>query len=70
MNREDKGNHDRPLYIFPGELIYAVQYRKLKFAWYRSRDLDSAQLQLGNCWLSLFTERGEYDDEDEDVIEV
>jgi nucleoside phosphorylase len=70
MNRGDEANRERPLYIFPGELIYAVQYRKLKFAWYRSRDLDLAQLQRGNCWLSLFTERGDDVDEDEDVIEV
>ncbi|KAJ5113454.1 nucleoside phosphorylase domain-containing protein [Penicillium angulare] len=52
-----------------GEAVYAVQYRLLKFKWYRRKDIDSANLQKGNCWQSLYTDRGDDDDEDADEAE-
>ncbi|KAJ5281476.1 nucleoside phosphorylase domain-containing protein [Penicillium angulare] len=52
-----------------GEAVYAVQYRLLKFKWYRRKDIDSASLQKGNCWQSLYTDRGDDDDEDADEAE-
>ena len=33
-----------------GEQIYAVQYRKFRFRWFSSRDLDRAALEKGNRW--------------------
>ncbi|KAJ5559967.1 nucleoside phosphorylase domain-containing protein [Penicillium frequentans] len=55
-----------------GEAVYAVQYRKLKFKWYRRKDIDAASLQKGNCWQSLYTSRGDDDEDDEaeDYLEV
>lgn len=55
-----------------GEAVYAVQYRKLRFKWYRRKDIDTASLQKGNCWQSLYTSRGDdgEDDEAEDYLEV
>jgi hypothetical protein len=48
-----------------------VQYREIKFKWLRRREIDAARLQSGNCWQSLFTERGdENTDETEDYLEA
>ncbi|KAJ5655493.1 nucleoside phosphorylase domain-containing protein [Penicillium longicatenatum] len=54
-----------------GEAVYAVQYRQLKFKWYRRKDIDAATLQKGNCWQSLYTSRGDDDDDEaEDYLKV
>ncbi|GLA03458.1 hypothetical protein AnigIFM60653_003091 [Aspergillus niger] len=54
-----------------GEAVYAVQYREVKFRWFRRRDVDAARLQRRNCWQSLFTDRGdESDDEVENYLEA
>lgn len=57
-----------------GEQIYAVQYRKLRFSWYSSRDIKNSFLEPNNRW-KVFWEAGargeESEDEGEDdVLEV
>jgi hypothetical protein len=44
-------------FVAPGEQICAVQYRKLRFKWYSSRDLDSATLGP-NQWKTYWSVRG------------
>lgn len=66
-------SRDDDLKSFPclGEAVYAVQYREIKFKWLRRREIDAARLQRGNCWQSLFTERGDENaDETEDYLEA
>jgi hypothetical protein len=36
--------------VAAGEQIYAVQYCKVRFRWFSSRDLDRAALEKGNRW--------------------
>jgi hypothetical protein len=36
--------------VAAGEQIHAVQYRKVRFRWFSSRDLDRATLEKGNRW--------------------
>jgi hypothetical protein len=51
----------------PGEQISAIQYRKLRFKWFASRDLDKAALERDNRWRLYWTTRGA---EISDVLEV
>jgi len=52
----------------------AIQYRKLKFKWFSSRTLESANLEKGNRWkvclLGDTPEPGEDVEDVEDVVEV
>lgn len=69
----DDSDSDSKTQSCVGEVVYAVQYRQLKFKWYRRKDIDSASLQKGNCWQSMYTARGDYGedpDEAEDFLEV
>jgi hypothetical protein len=36
--------------VAAGEQIYAVQYRKVRFRWFSSRDLERAALEKGKQW--------------------
>ena len=49
----------RKQFVAAGEQIYAVQYRKIQFKWYSSRDLDRATLAKGNQWKVHATVRGQ-----------
>lgn len=52
----------------PGEMIYAVQYRKLKFSWFSSKRIDNAT--FGNSrWLINIGVRGA-GTEEKDVLDV
>ncbi|CAL8577087.1 hypothetical protein XPA_002934 [Xanthoria parietina] len=42
-----------------GEQISAVQYRKVRFKWYSSRNLDKAQLEKGSWWKMQWDFRGQ-----------
>lgn len=42
-----------------GEQVYAVQYRKVRFKWYSSRDLDRAALEKGSQWVVHGVVRGQ-----------
>lgn len=49
----------RKQFVAAGEQVYAVQYRKIWFKWYSSRDLDRAALEKGNRWKVHGTVRGQ-----------
>ena len=55
-------------FVAPGEQICAVQYRKLQFKWYSSRDLDKASL-AENRWQVFLGMRGQ-EPEINDVLEA
>lgn len=56
-------------FVASGEQVCAVQYRKVRFSWFSSRDLDRANLQKDNRWKTYWNVRGEETAID-DVIEV
>lgn len=56
----------------PGERTCALQYRKVVYQWFSSRDLDSATLNKGILWKSLKGTRSaseKTDTNDDDVLE-
>ncbi|KAL4916559.1 nucleoside phosphorylase domain-containing protein [Aspergillus aurantiobrunneus] len=53
-----------------GEVVYSVQYRAVQFGWFRRRDVGSVSLEKGICWKSLYTDRGEDDEEAQDWLQV
>jgi nucleoside phosphorylase len=66
-------------FLRPGELIVAVEYRKVQFHWFWSRDVDRAFLEIGcNRWeLGVIIRTGSDDEgeeldeeEEEDIIEA
>lgn len=71
METSSKANEQNDLPCID-EAVYAVQYRKLTFKWYRRKDIDAARLQKGSCWQSLYTSRGDDDEDDEaeDYLEI
>lgn len=54
-------------YTVPGERVFAVQYRRIRFARFSTRSVDSAYLEKTNRWKSFIVSRAE-DDEEEDGI--
>lgn len=64
--------HERSmLFDAPGEQVFAVRYRKIKFKWLSSRKIENIVLE-DTRWKAYWDSRGtEVDDEeDEDVLEV
>jgi hypothetical protein len=45
---KSKGNEVSSL--TPGERVYAVEYRRIKFKWHHLRDINKAALQEGSYW--------------------
>jgi hypothetical protein len=68
--RIDSSNGHEREYGAPGEHIYAVQYRKLRFKWFSSRDVDQAVLEPTNRWKLSLGARGEEDGDEDDVLEA
>lgn len=60
-NRED-GNRVR--FTGVGEQVYAVEYRKVKFRFLRSKDINKGTLESGARWKMFWTIRGHQNDED------
>jgi hypothetical protein len=58
----------RRQFVAAGEQIYAVQYRKVRFGWFPSRDLDRAALEKGR-WTVHGSLRGQ-EVETSDVLEA
>ncbi|KLU91595.1 hypothetical protein MAPG_10113 [Magnaporthiopsis poae ATCC 64411] len=56
-------------YTAPGERVYAVLYRRIRFAWFATRSADNAYLEKGIRWKSLVSSRGG-GDEGEDGVQV
>jgi hypothetical protein len=61
--------HERT-YTACGDGMYAVQYRKLRFKWYSSRNLEKATLEKDNRWKLSPEARGDDDGDEDDVVEV
>ena len=38
-------------YYSPGEKVFALQYRKVKYEWFNSKSVDTAFLEKGNRWI-------------------
>lgn len=55
-------------HVAPGEQVSAIQYRKVKFKWYSSRNMDRAQLEKNGRWKMRWEFRGQ-DSGVNDVIE-
>jgi len=56
-------------FVAPGEQICAVQYRKLSFKWYSSRDVDRAFLEREHRWKMYSNIRGQ-EVGTNDIVEV
>ena len=56
-------------FVATGEQICAVQYRKVRFRWFSSRDLDTAVLEKENRWKMYWNIRGQ-EIGTNDVVEV
>lgn len=60
-------------FVAPGERIWALQFRKVVFKWFYSRDIDKATLDRENRWQTLSPlspSRGKQVKAPEDVLEV
>ena len=66
-NSKTQGVHRR--YVAIGEQICAVQYRKVRFKWFSSRDLDTATLEKGTRWKVYWNVRGQ-EIGTNDIVEV
>ena len=56
-----------------GEHIFAIQYRKIQFSWFFSRDIQDLSLQKNRwkiCWGADRTLEEEEEEEEEDVVEA
>lgn len=60
--------------LMAGEMVWAIQYRRVKFNWFSSNKIERAVLSRRNCWKVLTADRGEEDwlgeGDDEDVLEA
>ncbi|KAH8646727.1 hypothetical protein BX600DRAFT_533166 [Xylariales sp. PMI_506] len=56
-------------YVASEEQICAIQYHRVRFSWFSSRDIDKASLDKDNRWKNYWTVRG-HDTDVDDVIEV
>lgn len=64
-----KSQGHKKSFMAPGEQIYAVQYRKVNFKWFSSRNIDKAFLEADNRWKIFWNARGQETGED-DVVEA
>ena len=59
-------------YESPGEKVFAVQYRKVKYGWFNGKKVETAFLEKGNRWVIQGGYRTvldeDEDDDEEDVI--
>lgn len=57
----------------PGDQVFAMHYRKVKFKWYSSKKVSNSFLETGSRWKPYWQWRGEDDegeDEDEDILDA
>ena len=68
----DHNRHDQRVqrrFVATGEQIGAVQYRKVRFRWFSSRDLDKATLDKENRWKIYWNVRGQ-ETANDDILEA
>lgn len=70
-SEKDNDHSENTVFDAPGEQIFAVQYRKVKFQWLASRKIENIVLD-NTRWKAYWDIRGgeEDSDDDEDVLEV
>lgn len=56
-------------FMVPGERIYAICYRKIRFRWFKAHDAENAFLERTNRWIMCSRNRAEMD-VDSDVVEA
>jgi len=61
---------EKMAFTAPGEQVFAVQYRKIRFAWFSSRYVDKAYLEEGNRWKIYIMTRGESEEGVNDGIDM
>jgi hypothetical protein len=63
-------NAAKSSYDSPGENVFAVQYRKVKYEWFNGKSVDTAFLERGNRWIVQGGYRNtlEEEEDDEDTI--
>lgn len=66
--RNQQGQQIEKQFLAAGEQICAIQYRKLRFKWFSSRDLEKATLEKRNRWKIYWDMRGQ-EPETHDVVE-
>lgn len=69
----EAGNYQKLSYNAPGEQVFAVLYRKVKFKWLSKRVIGNIALKGKHRWVSIWDWRGVADNGDEggdDVIEA
>lgn len=67
---QDAGNAQEFIYQAPGEQVFAIQYRKVKFKWFSSRKVDDTFLEVDNRWISCWNWRGYEEEEEDDILEA
>jgi hypothetical protein len=53
-------------YESPGEKVFAVQYRKVKYEWFNGKKVETAFLERGNRWIIQGGYRNTLEDEEDD----
>lgn len=66
---QQKGKGVQRQFVASGEQICAIQFRKVRFKWFSSHNLDSAFLQKENRWKVYWDNRGQ-DVGTDDVVEA
>lgn len=73
-NVREVNNRAECTFVGPGEQVYAIQYRKLRFGWFSSRKIEKSKLERDNRWKIFWSPdiRGGTDEDDgeDDVVEV
>lgn len=64
------GESSQKQFIATEEQVIAIQYRRLRFRWYSSRNIDRATLMENNRWQMCWDMRGQEDEQTDDVVEV
>lgn len=59
----DIGNGQELTYKAPGEQVFAILYRKIKFKWLSSRSIKNMALEPNNRWKSCWDWRGPSDED-------
>lgn len=65
-NKESIGHEG---FVVPGERVYAICYRKIRFRWFKVHDAKNAILERTNQWIMCSRNRAELDT-DSDIVEA
>lgn len=66
---KSKGDTERTNFVAKGEYIFAIEYRKVRFAMFSKRQVDNAYLEIGVHWNMFIGTRGQ-SEEDNMVIQA